>query len=65
MTNSTDIKVIGEDRMCFRVDPVTLEPRSTGCYDAWAFSDPEPVPSMSVGEWNRRRNEMRQAGRTS
>lgn len=53
------IKVIGEDRMCFRVDADTLEPLSCGCYDAYAFSDPEPVESMSVSSWNAARYEQR------
>jgi hypothetical protein len=62
MKKENDIKVIGEDRMCFYVDPVTLGPRSCGSYDAWAFSDPENVPSMSVDEWNLRRNALIRSG---
>ena len=55
MRRDGDIKVIGEDRMCFYVDPHTLEPRSCGCYDAWAHTDPEP-PQISASEWQSRRN---------
>jgi hypothetical protein len=54
-----DIKVICEDRMCFKVDPVTLDPRSCGYYDAYAFSDPEDVPSMSHAEWCLKRSQQR------
>lgn len=56
-----DIKVISPDRMCFWVNPITLEPRGCSTYDAYAFSDPEPGPSMGVAEWNRRRCDQRAA----
>lgn len=46
-----DIKVVGEDRMCFYVDPVNLTARGCACYDAWAHTHPEPS-QMSVGKWN-------------
>ena len=41
--------------MCFWVDAETLEPLGCSVYDAYAFSDPEPVPSMHVNEWSLRR----------
>lgn len=58
MRRAGDIKVIGVDRMCFYVAPVTLEPRSCGCYDAWAHTHSEP-PEMSSGEWSRLRADLR------
>lgn len=55
------IKVVGEDLMCFSVRPGDLEPLSCASYDPYAWSDPdlEPVETIGVGEWNRRRNEQR------
>lgn len=53
-----DIKVVGEDRMCFWADPVSLEPRGVSRYDAYAFSDPEPVPTISFGEYCVQRNKL-------
>lgn len=50
-----DIKVRGDNRMCFWVDPKTLEPRGCEMYDAHAFSDPEPVPTMSYSQWVQKR----------
>lgn len=55
------IKVICADRMCSPADARTLEPLGVSCYDAWAFSDPEQVPSMSFGVWQMRRDEQRRA----
>jgi hypothetical protein len=26
----------------FEIDPVTLEPKTTSCYDPWCFSSPDP-----------------------
>lgn len=55
------IKVVGVDLMCFPAHPKTLEPRSCGCYDPYAFSDPDPEPIETIGvaEWQRRRDELR------
>lgn len=59
-----NIKVVGEDLMCFPADPKTLEPLGTGCYDPWAWKDPEPaVETISLSEWQRRRNAQRDAER--
>jgi hypothetical protein len=58
MSNLDTIKVIGEDLMCFRVRKGSLEPISCGCYDPWAWSDPEPGEKMSANEWSVLRNEM-------
>ena len=51
------IKVVGEDRVCFPADPITLQALSCGCYDPFALSDPDPEPleTISLGEWSRRR----------
>lgn len=43
------------DRMCFWADPETLEPLTCAFYDAWAFTDPLPVPTMEHSEWSARR----------
>jgi hypothetical protein len=50
------IKVVGCDLMCFPVHPETLAPLGCGAYDpyAWTDPDPEPVATISVGEWLRR-----------
>lgn len=52
------IKVIGEDKMCFAADPVTLEPLSCSTYDLHAWSDPDtdPIETLHFEEWQRRRN---------
>ena len=52
------VKVVGVDLMCFPADPVTLEPVSCGCYDPYAWSDPDPAPVETIGvnEWQVRRN---------
>lgn len=52
--NKSTIKVIGNDLMCFPVDAETLKPLKCGCYDPWAWSDPEPGEHISIGEWNLR-----------
>ena len=57
------IKVVGPDMMCFPVSPGSLEPVSCGCYDPYAWSDPDPEPNETIGlsEWSRRRDELRLA----
>lgn len=57
------IKVVGTDKMCFPADPNTLEALSTGCYDAYVYSDPEvgPIETISHGEWLTRKDKMRRA----
>lgn len=54
------IKVVGIDLMCFPVDPETLEATSTGCYDPWAWTapDPEPIETIGCNEWSVRRNKI-------
>ena len=51
------VKVVCDDLMCFPVDPVTLEPLACSYYDAYAISDPDPEPikTISYGEWLRLR----------
>lgn len=51
------IKVVGLDLLCFPADPVTLEATSCSCYDPWAYTDPDPEPieTISIGEWGKRR----------
>lgn len=39
------------DRMCFWVDARTLEPAGCSFYDAYAFTDPLPVPTLELTEW--------------
>ena len=55
------IKVVGEDMMCFPVHAATLEPLSCGCYDPYAWSDPDPEAIETIGtmEWLRRLEELR------
>jgi hypothetical protein len=50
------IKVIGPDKMCFAVDPQTLEPASRSVYDPYAsrFRD-GAIEVISTAEWSRRR----------
>lgn len=38
--------------MCFWVDAETLEPEGCAFYDAYAFTDPLPVKTMELAEWN-------------
>jgi len=54
------IKVVGIDFMCFPVNAVSLEPLACSCYDPYAWIDPDPyaVETISVGEWNKRRDKM-------
>lgn len=55
------IKVVGCDMMCFPVSSVTLEPLSCGCYDPYAWSDPdsEPIETIGVSEWQKRLDRQR------
>lgn len=54
---SARILVVGDDRMCFEVDALTLDPRTTSRYDAYAFTDPRrDIERISCAEWNVRRN---------
>jgi hypothetical protein len=55
------IKVIGSDKMCFAVDPQTLEPASRSVYDPYAsrFRD-GAIEVISTAEWSRRRADMRE-----
>lgn len=55
------VKVVGVDLMCFPARQRDLEPLASGCYDpyAWSDPDPEPVETIGVAEWQRRRNELR------
>ena len=50
------IKVVGVDLICFPAHAGTLEPLRTGCYDPWAWTDPEEgyVETVGVDEWNLR-----------
>ena len=52
------IKVVGNDLMCFPVCPKTSEPKACSLFDAYAVSqpDPEPIETISVNEWNKRRS---------
>ena len=54
------IKVVGADLMCFPVDPKTFEATSCGCYDPYAWSDPdhEPIETIGISEWLKRRDEQ-------
>lgn len=55
------IKVVCADLMCFPVDPVTLAALSCSSYDAYALTDPdpEPVETISHGEWLARQQQRR------
>lgn len=59
------IKVVGADLLCFAVSPETLAPLSTGTYDAYAWRDPDPEPieTIDIAEWHRRRAKQRTAER--
>lgn len=59
------VKVVGLDMMCFPADPETLNAISCGCYDPYAWADPQegPVETICVSEWQIRRAAMaRQEG---
>lgn len=46
------LKVRCTDRTVFEIDRETMEPKNTGSYDAYCFSDPEPdVEYMNHSEW--------------
>ncbi len=48
-----------ESKTVFEINRETLNPLSTGCYDAYCFSDPLPnVEYISHSEWVRLRNEQ-------
>lgn len=45
--------------MVFEVFRGSLEPKSTGCYDAYCYTDPEPdVEYMEYSEWSLKRQEI-------
>lgn len=49
-------------RTVFPVDPVTLEAKNCGTYDAYCFSDPEPdVTYLTPEEWMRLRRTPRRS----
>ena len=54
------VKVVCGDLMCFPVLPETYEPTGVSCYDAYALSDPDPVPieTISYNEWLHIRNQI-------
>jgi hypothetical protein len=53
-----EIEIVGLDMMCFRVRADTLEATTCGYYDPWARRHPLHR-QMSIGEWMRRRADMR------
>jgi hypothetical protein len=59
------IKVVGEDKMCFPVDPITLEPLAASSYETDPLSRRNmdgAVEIISVDELTTRRNAMREKG---
>ena len=54
------IKVVCDDLMCFPVLQETYEPTGVSYYDAYALSDPDPVPieTISYNEWLYIRNQI-------
>lgn len=53
------LKVRAPDRMVFEVNRENLEPKNTGCYDAYCYLDPEPgVEYMEFSEWSLKRQEI-------
>lgn len=55
------IKVVGEDKMCFWVDPITLEPFGVSSYEPHPFLNSAGAAEIiSTGEWDTRRNAMRE-----
>jgi hypothetical protein len=53
------LKVRSADRMVFEVSRESLEPKNTGCYDAYCYLDPEPdVEYMEFSEWSLKRQEI-------
>jgi hypothetical protein len=61
------VKVVCPDLMCFPAHPKTLEAEACSCYDAYALTDPdsEPVETISLSEWQRRRDVLFFQGRPS
>lgn len=55
------VKVVADDLMCFPAHPQTLEALACSTYDAYARSDPdpEPVETIGIGEWQKRRDATR------
>ncbi|QWL64891.1 hypothetical protein [Aeromonas jandaei] len=55
------IKVVADDKMCFPVDPKTLEPVTSSIYDPYAWSDPDPEPleTITISELYRRQDAIR------
>lgn len=51
------IRIRCEDKVCFWIDPETLEPQGVSVYDTWCFSDPLPCRHMSYAEWTQKRTE--------
>lgn len=54
---SEAIEVVGFDMMCFKIDPVTLEPLSCSYYEPAAWNDPTG-PQMDIATWQAKRGEM-------
>lgn len=53
------IKVVGADRMCFPVDPKTLEALATECFDPYPNLQGQGAKEIiSYSEWLRRRNAL-------
>lgn len=52
------IKVVCCDKLCFPVNPKTLEADACGCYDPYPYDDDEPVEIIGDGEWNVRCSAM-------
>lgn len=45
------------DRTVFEIDPITLDAKSCGFYDAYCYTDPCPdAVYISQSEWTRLRN---------
>lgn len=59
-TDPSLIEVVCDDMTCFKVRADTLEPTGCSYYEPAALTDPRG-PQMSVGEWNRLRNEQQDA----
>jgi hypothetical protein len=57
---SETIEVVCEDKMCFKVDAVTLEPVGKSYYEPAALSDPRGR-QMSHSEWSRSVMDRREA----
>ena len=59
------IKVVGVDLLCFPADKETLEPLGCGCYDTWAWKDPDhpPEDTMHINDWQVALNKQRDSQR--